>query len=142
MVSSILPKTEWKNSTLLLWYLKSNCFRSFFGRIEDTQKTFRNKLTFRIHWPVILGETNIIEICFCFSRNVPMQIGEIGDLTWLWFWAMQPVRVKNPSKLWRASQPLAIPLQRKDFCGQANSATSWQNKALATSKIRVAKLSS
>ena len=32
MVSSILPKNEQKNSTLLLWYLKSNSFRSFFGR--------------------------------------------------------------------------------------------------------------
>ena len=30
------PKNERKNSTLLLWYLKSNCFCSFFGRIEDT----------------------------------------------------------------------------------------------------------
>ena len=36
------PKNEQKNSPLLLWYLKSNCFRSFFGRIEDTKKTFRN----------------------------------------------------------------------------------------------------
>ena len=41
LVSSILPKKR-KNSTLLLWYLMSNCFRSFFGRIEDTKKTFRN----------------------------------------------------------------------------------------------------
>ena len=31
-----------KKSTLLLWYLKSNYFRSFFGRIEDTKMTFRN----------------------------------------------------------------------------------------------------
>ena len=38
MESSILPKTERKNATLLLWYLKSNCFRSFFGRIERHQK--------------------------------------------------------------------------------------------------------
>ena len=42
LVSSIVPKNERKNSTLLLWYLKSNCFRSFLGRIEDTKKTFRN----------------------------------------------------------------------------------------------------
>ena len=27
--------------------VKSNFFRSFFGRIEDTKKTFRNELTFR-----------------------------------------------------------------------------------------------
>ena len=31
----------------LLWYFKSNCFPSFFGRIEDTKKTFRNLLTFK-----------------------------------------------------------------------------------------------
>ena len=31
-------KKERKNSTSLLWYLKSNCFHSFFGRIEDTKK--------------------------------------------------------------------------------------------------------
>ena len=36
------PKNERKTSTLLLWYLKSNCFRLLFGRIEDTKKTFRN----------------------------------------------------------------------------------------------------
>ena len=36
------PKKQTKNSTLLLWYLKSNCFHSFFGRIEDTKRTFRN----------------------------------------------------------------------------------------------------
>ena len=35
------PKKRTKNSTLLLWYLKSNCFCSFFGRIEDTKRTFR-----------------------------------------------------------------------------------------------------
>ena len=33
-----------KKTNELLWYLKSNCFRSFFGRIEDTKKTF-SKLT-------------------------------------------------------------------------------------------------
>ena len=33
-------KMDKKKSSLLLWYLKSNCFRSFFGRIEDTKKTF------------------------------------------------------------------------------------------------------
>ena len=42
---SILPKNEQKKSTLLLWYLKSNCFRSLFGRIEDTKNTFQNLLT-------------------------------------------------------------------------------------------------
>ena len=43
-VSSILPKNERKILTLLLWYLKSNCFRSFFGRIEIHQKDI-SKLT-------------------------------------------------------------------------------------------------
>ena len=46
MVSSILPNNERQNSTLLLWYVKSNCFCSFFGTIEDTEKTFRIQLTF------------------------------------------------------------------------------------------------
>ena len=44
--SSILPKSDRKDLTLLLCYLKSNCFRTFFGRIEDTKKAFRNHLTF------------------------------------------------------------------------------------------------
>ena len=35
-------KNEQKKLTLPVWYLKSNCFRSFFGRIEDTKKTFQN----------------------------------------------------------------------------------------------------
>ena len=37
------PKKRTKKSTLLLWYLKSNCFRSFFGRIEDSKMTFSKK---------------------------------------------------------------------------------------------------
>ena len=36
------PKKRTKNSTSLLWYIKSNCVHSFFGRMEDTKKTFRN----------------------------------------------------------------------------------------------------
>ena len=36
-----------KNSILLLWYLKSNCFRLFFGRIEETINWFRELLIFR-----------------------------------------------------------------------------------------------
>ena len=36
------PKKLTKILALLPWYLKSNCFCSFFERIEDTKKTFRN----------------------------------------------------------------------------------------------------
>ena len=39
LVSSILPKKDQKNSTFLLCYLKSNCFRSFFGRIQEITKS-------------------------------------------------------------------------------------------------------
>ena len=46
MVSSILPNNKQKNSTLLLWYLRLNCFRSFFGRIEETINCFWDLLTF------------------------------------------------------------------------------------------------
>ena len=35
-------KTNKKIRPTYLWYLKLNCFHSFFGRIEDTIKTFRN----------------------------------------------------------------------------------------------------
>ena len=35
-------KNEPKYSTLLLWYLKSNCFCSIFRRIEATKKPFWN----------------------------------------------------------------------------------------------------
>ena len=38
------PKKRTKNLSLLLWYIKLNCFRSFFGRIEDTKK-YISKLT-------------------------------------------------------------------------------------------------
>ena len=34
----ILPKNEQMNSTLLLWYLRSTCFCSFFGRNQRHQK--------------------------------------------------------------------------------------------------------
>ena len=42
----ILPKKERKQVNLR-YHSKVNFFRSFFGRIEDTKKTFRNQLTFR-----------------------------------------------------------------------------------------------
>jgi hypothetical protein len=41
------PKNKRTNFTLLLWNLRSTCFRSFLEEIEDTKKTFRNYLTFR-----------------------------------------------------------------------------------------------
>ena len=39
-----MNEKNWPN--YILWYLKWNYFRSFFGRIEDTKKAFQNKLTF------------------------------------------------------------------------------------------------
>ena len=63
LLSSIHPKNEWKNVTLLLWYLMSNCFGSFFGRYEDTKKTFRNSLTFS------LG-SRVIYLLSCGLRNL------------------------------------------------------------------------
>ena len=65
MVSSILPNNQWKNSTLLLWYLKSNCVCSFFGRIEDTKKTLWNYLTFsRIpFWFRNNSVTSVLKFC-------------------------------------------------------------------------------
>ena len=47
MVSSILPKNERKNLTLLLWYLKSNCFRSFLGELKTPKRHFE------INWPLV-----------------------------------------------------------------------------------------
>ena len=46
MVSSILPKNERKNSTLLLWYLRSNCFLLVFGRMGETINCFQDLLSF------------------------------------------------------------------------------------------------
>ena len=43
----VLPKTSKIFWATVLWYLRSTCFRSFFGRIEDAKKSFRNELTFR-----------------------------------------------------------------------------------------------
>ena len=54
MVSSILPKNERKKWTLLLQYLRSNCFRSFFGRIEETINCFWD-------WPLAGQPFNSVE---------------------------------------------------------------------------------
>ena len=35
--------------TIILWYFKFNCFHSFFGRIEDTKRTFQNLLNLYFH---------------------------------------------------------------------------------------------
>ena len=48
-------KNERKNSTLLLWYLKLNCFRLFWGIIEDTKKT-----KFEINWPLNGQPQNLV----------------------------------------------------------------------------------
>ena len=46
LVSSILQKNEWKISTLLLWCLNSNCFRSFLGKLNTKKRHFD------IIWPL------------------------------------------------------------------------------------------
>ena len=64
LVSSISSKKkERKNLTLLLWYLKSTCFRSFFWGNRRRQKPFRNYLTFN---PVtIFCKTGLIYTFSC-----------------------------------------------------------------------------
>ena len=43
LVSSILPKNEWKNLTLLLYDTSGRIvFVGFLGEIEKTENTFRN----------------------------------------------------------------------------------------------------
>ena len=44
--NSSKKRTKKVGLATIQWYLKSICFHSFFGRIEDTKKTFRNYLTF------------------------------------------------------------------------------------------------
>ena len=53
MVSSILPKSERKNSTLLLWYLKSIVFVRFLGELKTP------KIHFEIKWPSVLQTQNM-----------------------------------------------------------------------------------
>ena len=48
LVSSISQKTC-KIFDFPLWYLNSNCFRSFFGRMNDT------KMNFEIKWPLTVA---------------------------------------------------------------------------------------
>ena len=45
---TFLPKNERTNSTLLLWYLRLTCFRSFFWKKLKTPK--RN---FEVNWPLV-----------------------------------------------------------------------------------------
>ena len=42
------PKNERTNSTLLLWYLRLTCFRSFFWRKSNDPKNH-----FEINWPLV-----------------------------------------------------------------------------------------
>ena len=51
VLSNFSKKTNENDLTsyfIVLWYNKSNQFRSFFGRIQDTIICFRDYLTFRI----------------------------------------------------------------------------------------------
>ena len=55
--SWILPKKEWTNLTLLLWYLRSTCVCSFLGRNQrHKKKPFRN-------WHAFLFISKLIKIC-------------------------------------------------------------------------------
>ena len=61
------PKNERTNSTLLLWNLRSTCFRSFFGGNWRHQNTFRNYLTFS-QWKS--NQKNIFVELIFFSKNL------------------------------------------------------------------------
>ena len=78
-------KTKKKNSTLLPWYLKSNCFCLFFGRIEDTRKTIRNQLTFTKRWKKVSTIINWIKtIRFCFLvREYGLHVKIWANSNWL-----------------------------------------------------------
>ena len=78
-----LPKNRRTNSTLLLWYLRSTCFPSFFGGNRQPQKTFskltdlyvatiKNRIVHGIDnfglglicWPLGTSTYNILSWCF------------------------------------------------------------------------------
>ena len=57
MIDGLLdsPTNEWKNLTLLLWYLRLNCSHLTFERIEEAINYFWDLLTYsiRLHWSLI-----------------------------------------------------------------------------------------
>ena len=72
MLSSILPKNERKQFNLRYHSSKVEFIRSFFGRIEDTKKTFRNYLTFTtepfLPW-IVMWESRRVSRQFSCKRN-------------------------------------------------------------------------
>ena len=95
LVSSILPKNEQKQFDLRY---HSWIFCSFFGRIEDTKKTFRNSLTFKNglaiggqHWQNSLlfsfgsktyGRASLKLNTWLLGRNIGPKIREMCYMYW------------------------------------------------------------
>ena len=59
LASSILPKNEWKNSTLLLWSLKSNCLVRFLRELKIPKIHFEN------NWPLV----KVAKVSFFLNLN-------------------------------------------------------------------------
>jgi len=57
-------KTNETIQLTVLRYLNWNCFRSFFGRIEDTKRTFRNQLTIKSPQTIIILYSKILDPWF------------------------------------------------------------------------------
>ena len=78
---TILPKNERTNSTLLLCYLMSTCFRLFFWKKLKTPKRH-----FEINWPLhsraaCLGQ-KCVDSFVCFLEHLNKDIVNLSDLYW------------------------------------------------------------
>ena len=72
------PKNERTNSTLLLWYLRSTCFRSFFGGNRRAQKSLGNEVTFKDY-----GRNFKLGIFFCLFFGEKLKARRIDfDIFW------------------------------------------------------------
>ena len=96
MVSSILPKNKWKVSALVLWYLRSNCFCSFFGRIEDTINCFRDLLTFNIIFNKNVGRSLMRKLnCDFLKILTPKSIQCLKISAYSWYHHLTAVIVSS-----------------------------------------------
>ena len=57
--ATFLPKNEWTNLTLLLWYLRSACFVCFLEEIKDIKNHFE------INWPSTRQNWNFLQFWEC-----------------------------------------------------------------------------
>ena len=94
---TILPKNQRTNSTLLLWYLGSTCFCSFFGRNWRHQKKH-----LEINWPLVFSFIlSTVSVMFLAPNPWRRHYWDCHSFRFFsWNWLCYVVSIQKPDNLY------------------------------------------